>query len=110
MSRFSVPETALLAAFAQALRAAFGPRVQTLQVFGSRARGDSTADSDIDVFVAIEGLTWQERDAVLDIASDLSAQSTLLLSQLVRDPAAFAPDSPLAADIARDGVPLPEHP
>jgi hypothetical protein len=56
VAQFSVSERTLLAAFAAAVRQRFGSRVRALQVFGSRARGDSHADSDIDVFVASDKL------------------------------------------------------
>jgi predicted nucleotidyltransferase len=108
MAQWSIPERALLAAFSDAVRARFGPRVRDLRVFGSRARGDSDADSDIDVLVAISDVTWQERDAVLDLACDLGTAAGLVLSPLVRDPAALARSTALAAEIARDGVALPE--
>lgn len=56
-------------AFAAAVRQAFGARVYCIGLQGSRARGEATADSDIDVVVILD--EWREADwpryeAVLD--------------------------------------------
>ena len=55
--------------FAAAVRQAFGERVYCIGLQGSRARGEATADSDIDVVVILD--EWREEDwpryeAVLD--------------------------------------------
>lgn len=40
----------------QALTAAFGSRLKTIVLFGSRARGEAVPDSDHDIFVVAEDL------------------------------------------------------
>lgn len=46
--------------FADAVRQAFGERVYCIGLQGSRARGEATADSDIDVVVILD--EWREAD------------------------------------------------
>jgi predicted nucleotidyltransferase len=57
-----------LARLDEALRRRFEGRLVELVLFGSYARGDAHEDSDVDVLVAIDGLTERERREVLDLA------------------------------------------
>jgi predicted nucleotidyltransferase len=68
-----------------ALRERFGARVSELVLFGSHARGDAHEESDVDVLVAIDGLSEEDRLAVLDFASllDSAAPEWVGLSPLV---------------------------
>ena len=68
--------SATLGRFAAALRERFGERLCEVVLFGSRARGDAHEDSDVDVLVVIEGLSEQERLAVLDLASATDGASS----------------------------------
>lgn len=54
--------------FAGAVRERFGDRVREIVLFGSHARGEATEDSDVDVLVAIDDLSHEERLEVLDVA------------------------------------------
>ena len=105
-ARLSPFEETTLAAFAEAVRARFGPRLSGIELFGSRARGEGRDDSDLDVLVVIQGLSRGERNQVIDDAADLTLDTGLVLSPFVVDADAFSPDLPLAKEIARDGVPL----
>ena len=49
------PENALLAEFSDRVRSLAGARLERIVVFGSRARGGSRADSDLDVAVFVAG-------------------------------------------------------
>jgi uncharacterized protein len=104
--RLSPLEAETLATLASRLRDQFGSRVDDLRLFGSRARGEGRADSDLDVLVLIDRLTPRERRAVQDLAFDVGLSSGLVLSPLVYDSRQWRHDSPLAAEIARDGAPL----
>ena len=65
-------ENALVADFAGRVRAAAGARLARISVFGSRARGDSRADSDLDVAVFLDG---NEDRALRDRIYDAAAQA-----------------------------------
>jgi predicted nucleotidyltransferase len=60
--------------FAHAVRRAYGDRVKGIYLFGSRARGDHTLESDADVVVILaggEGKRWPEIKRLSDIAYDV---------------------------------------
>jgi predicted nucleotidyltransferase len=99
-------EVEVLGAFRERLRARFGERLAALTLFGSRARGEGHAESDLDVLVLVRDLVPAERRAILDVAYDLELDTRLVLAPIVRDPRSFRFDSALGAEIARDGVAL----
>jgi uncharacterized protein len=98
--------------FRAALDERFGARVREVRLFGSHARGEADEDSDVDVFVSIDGLTGAERSEVLALAyhADLAGNEDVLLS-----PLAYSTEQAnelrrrerrLLLDIDREGVPL----
>jgi predicted nucleotidyltransferase len=91
-------------------RQRFGSRLRELALFGSRARGEGDADSDLDVAIVVDGLTWQEGREMGWLAGDLLTKYDVIVS-----PFAVSSDHMeqlrsrerlIAAEIARDGVPL----
>jgi predicted nucleotidyltransferase len=82
-------------AFAARARAQLGPRLVDLRLFGSKARGDATAESDIDILVVVsvprdEELKLQREAS--DIAFDVNLEHDVFISpcvlseEHVRDP------------------------
>ena len=59
-------ERAALAAYLARLRSRFGERVLRVILFGSRARGEGDAESDLDVLVVVADGDWRFRDAIAD--------------------------------------------
>ena len=60
--------------FVAAVRSAYGDRLKGLYLFGSRARGDHTADSDADLAIVLaDGTwrTWDEKMALADLEYDV---------------------------------------
>jgi predicted nucleotidyltransferase len=95
------------------LRVEFGPRLLSLRLFGSRARGDADVDADADVAVVIDTLTEAERARVIDLAFDAWRNAgcrgpliaPLPWSAAERD-ARRAAERRIALDIDREGIPL----
>ena len=58
-----------------------------MTVFGSRARGDAEADSDMDVLLEVEAdrLAFPDKQRLRQIASEISLASGIILSLLVVD-------------------------
>jgi predicted nucleotidyltransferase len=85
MVRISPAVSATLARYAQLLQARFGDRLRELRLFGSWARGEATEDSDVDVMVAIGGLSEAERSEALGLAydADVANEWPVALSPLV---------------------------
>jgi predicted nucleotidyltransferase len=80
-----VPERdqAALAEFARRVRSALGPRLVELRLFGSKARGDATSESDLDVAVMTDGSSPGCEDEVVDIAFDVDLAYDVYLSPRV---------------------------
>ncbi len=64
-------ERQALDAFVRAVRVHYGKRLHNVFVFGSRARGEAHADSDVDVAVVIRDSSWDYWDEKLHLV-DLS--------------------------------------
>ena len=64
--------------FARTVRAAYGDRLQGLYLFGSRARGDHTRESDADVAVVLADSGWDfwaEKMRLADIEYDIIVET-----------------------------------
>ncbi len=111
--RGSLPRAVKLAldAYGTALREAFGERLKELRLFGSHAREEARPESDVDVFVAIEGLTHAERDLAFDLAYDVELHGEWVgLSPIVYSTEQArelrARERRLLCDIDREGIAL----
>lgn len=85
-----------------ALRMALAPfaaRIERVMLYGSRARGDHRPGSDIDLL--LEGDL--DVAALTAIAAAIEASNLSIAADLTLPP---PPDSPLAAVLAREAVPL----
>jgi predicted nucleotidyltransferase len=94
--------------FGVKVRAALGDNIEAVYWFGSRARGEGTADSDYDILIATRRrLTEEDRDSVADIAVDFSAKRGVLMDIHIRTSEAMVRDaerSPLIATVLRESV------
>jgi predicted nucleotidyltransferase len=61
--------------FVAAVKAEYGDRLERIVLYGSRARGDATEDSDVDVMVILKNTVdaWAERHHLRDIAYRVTA-------------------------------------
>jgi predicted nucleotidyltransferase len=95
-------------AFAQQLRERFGDEVLLVRVFGSYARGEAHADSDVDLFVVLEQFDYKRWAEVINLATDIGLPRDLLLSPTVFDRARWdlwrSHERALIADVEREGV------
>ena len=106
MVRLSPLEVDVLPRFREAARQALGDRFVRVVLFGSRARGDSDEDSDVDLLVVTRGHSEDEERVIVDAATLLSLESDLMLSPLVREERWLMMDIPVVREIAREGVTL----
>jgi len=66
--------------FGARVRRVLGRKVEAIYWFGSRARGEGNADSDVDLLVETKRvLTPHERDGIADVSIDLAAEFGCLL-------------------------------
>ncbi len=88
----------------KALREALGERLVAVVLFGSRARGDATADSDWDLLVLAEDLPQNLFDRSLFLKGALSQAWRGAVAVVARTPQEFETYLPsLYLDIALDG-------
>jgi uncharacterized protein len=94
--------------YRQALDAEFGARVLAVKVFGSMARGEATPDSDVDVFVLLDSLSFPERRRVLDLGGEVGLRHGLPIAPAVFSKSEWdeliARERRLPREIERDGV------
>jgi predicted nucleotidyltransferase len=91
----------------EALASRYGERLKGLYLYGSYARGDFTADSDVDLLIALEGQVkpTREIDGLSEVVADICLRHDLLLS-VYPVPAEWLVErkSPLFENIRREGV------
>ncbi len=79
-----------------------------VRAFGSRARGDASADSDFDVCIILETMTPEDRRIVSDIAWEIGFDANTLVSTIVFSKTEFLqqqrPGNPLITNILREGI------
>ena len=79
-----------------------------LRVFGSRARGDATPDSDLDVFIELERCTPELRERIREIAWEVGFEMGRVISTVVTTRAEVEHGAmganPLVLNIEREGV------
>jgi predicted nucleotidyltransferase len=76
-------EREALQTFIRQIREAYSRQVVQTILFGSKARGDSTPDSDIDVLVILNEEEGQTRSQILTTASRISLDYDVLLNPII---------------------------
>lgn len=103
-------DLALAEEFVSRLASKIDPGIFEVTLFGSRARGDATEESDLDLFVALkqEDPRKEIEKLAFDIACDLTLDSGVLVSVLVADPTFLRRHAGFAflEAVREDGVPL----
>src|SRR4051812_23973543 len=96
-----------LARIASALREAFGPRLVSALLFGSRARGDHRPDSDYDVAVLLKDFDSEpDREILAKVREALGEEVwTLQFWPLSSD--GLAERTTLTFNMRNEAVPLP---
>jgi predicted nucleotidyltransferase len=92
LSHLPSNECAALAALVHRLRQRYGDDLLWVVLFGSKVRGDSDEESDIDVLVVVRMPNddyWQHRRRLSAIAGDLDLEYDVILSTLLMDEPEF---------------------
>jgi predicted nucleotidyltransferase len=106
-------ERAALGALVHRLRQCYDDNLLRVVLFGSKARGDSDEESDVDVLTVVripEGGYWQHRRQISAIAGQLDLEYDVVLSTLLVDEPEFAEmrraNLLLNRSIQQDGIEL----
>jgi predicted nucleotidyltransferase len=70
-------------AFVQSLRQQYPDRIKEIMLYGSKARGDSRPDSDIDLLILVDDDHWRFSHAIGKIAARISLHCDVLLGPCV---------------------------
>ena len=98
--------------YAPGMREALPANIMDVLPYGSEARGTSTAESDIDVFVVVQPDDRRSslETRVIDIAFDVNLQFDVLITPCVVTPEILNHpvwrETPFIETVRREGVPL----
>jgi predicted nucleotidyltransferase len=91
------------------LKEFLGERV-ALILYGSQARGDYSAESDIDIAIIVQGLTRDIKNQILNVVADIEIAYFTPLSTLVLSEESFEflkkRERRIALDIEKEGISL----
>ncbi|HET9227736.1 MAG TPA: nucleotidyltransferase domain-containing protein [Thermoanaerobaculia bacterium] len=85
-------------------------RIEDFRVFGSRARGDATSDSDLDIYLVVTELTPALRRWIDEIAWEVGFDNDRVISTLVTTRRGLEQGpfgaQPVLQVIEREGIPI----
>ncbi len=93
--------------FAEAMKSLYGNRLSRVLLYGSRARGDASEASDIDVLVVLTSGAdfWVEFKRISPVASRISLENDVVISAIPVDTDEFrAGRTPLLTNVQREAV------
>jgi len=61
------------------VRGVYGEKIERASLFGSKARGDSSEYSDIDILLIVTDEDWRFKKSIIEIGSDISLEYDVLL-------------------------------
>ena len=103
-------ERAALADYLAQLRTTCGDRLLRVMLFGSKARGDSEPESDIDILVVLRGELDGLKDRLADLSYDISLNYGVVVSDFVVGERRYdwmsRHNEPLLSEVMREGVEL----
>ncbi len=91
----------------QALKDIYGERIVRIMLFGSHARGDASAESDVDALIVLKGAVkpGEEIARTGGIASELSLKHDVVISCTFVSAERYETEqSPLLINVRREGV------
>jgi len=108
MDKLKTNEAAALVKLKETLARDFS--LVQLKLFGSKARGDSHPESDIDVLIVLSGYDWDTEKAVYDLCTDISIDFGVLVVPVLYSVSEFESElmrvTPFYQNVVQDGVSL----
>ena len=109
-AKLQAKDSEALRDFLRELRRRLGEKLIEVKLFGSKARGDDSPESDINVLVVVRGAGVEIEDRILDIAFEVNLKHEVYISPRVVDRAILDDPvwkiTPFLRSISREGIPL----
>ena len=83
LDRLNPAEGVAIVEFVHLLEERFGNLISSVALFGSKARGESTPDSDLDVLVVVDSEDWRIHKQIRYLAADIGLKYNVDLSPRV---------------------------
>jgi predicted nucleotidyltransferase len=99
----------ILKRYRRALDNAYGKRIERVVLFGSRARGEATADSDYDLAVFLRDLSDRaaEMNRMADLSTEILGETGAFVHAMPYSAGAYNDERmPLMHEIRTDGIDL----
>lgn len=110
IGKLSPNENQALQTFVQSLLKKMGRQVLGLTLFGSKARGDSAPDSDIDILILTQAENWRLRREISSVSSGVGLDYDVLINTIIISADRWAQMTrerfSLCRNVERDGITL----
>ena len=94
--------------FAELIRKRFGSMIKEIILFGSKVRGKSEKESDIDILLVLSSLSWEIKKSISEQAAEENMKHNVLISTVRYDASSWDDPvikaSPFAKTVRREGV------
>ncbi len=84
--KLSAKEKRIIEEFKKKIEETFPGELASVTVFGSKARGDATKESDLDLLVVIHSEDWKLGDRIRDLGYALELKYGIVLSIQIMSP------------------------
>ena len=85
LSFLTTEERAAVLEFTRTVRKKFGPAVKEIILFGSKVRGNSHKESDIDILIVLTSLSWEIKKSISELAAETNLKYNVLISTIRYD-------------------------
>lgn len=110
LKTLSTLENEVISEFVSKVRANQGANLVSIKLFGSRAKGKGTEESDVDILVLLKRTDLNIKNTIWDIANDIFLEKWINISPLVLTEENFKKllglERLIAKEIEKDGIPL----
>ena len=106
----SKEESEALEKFTGGVRSLLGDNLLMLKLFGSKARGDFSEESDIDILLVVKKISSKLRDRIFDLLLEIDLEYDPKISLVILSEYEYQRNtemgSPFIDGIEREGVPI----